>query len=110
MAFRSDRAAKRTWDPETGWELFEVPRHPGMFELRHPTNAPIQFWREIVSVEKIEEGGVTRWLQNVRVKRVNERTGDRATPMERQLIEAALLAYGVVHNGPTGPINATYVG
>jgi hypothetical protein len=113
MAFRSDFKAARTWDPDTGWELFETPVGPGYpsFILRHPNQPPIEFWGAILSTENIE--GTTPSGQPLRrtvfeVRAVNERPGSQATEMERRLIDDALFAFGALHNGPIGPVDVLY--
>lgn len=113
MTFKSDFKALRTWDPDTGWELFKVtigPDYPS-FELRHPNEESINFWGKILSIESID--GLTPLGHKMshkvfEVVAVNGRPGALASARERQLIEAALLAHGAFHNGPAGPVDVTY--
>lgn len=106
MAFKSDYPSKRTWDPDEGWELFDVtsgPEHKN-FELRHNERGTLYFWCVKVALESIE--GVTdlghrKLAQTIRV---NFMSAKGPTEEERQLVHDALCAFGYLHNGPLGPL------
>lgn len=114
MAFKSDYEAKRTWDPDSGWELYNMTRGPPeylKFLLRHPTEPSIEFVVKVIAVERIDgqgSRGQPLFKSTVEVKSVNARVGDRASEGQRHLIEEALYAYGVLHNGPSGPVDVRY--
>lgn len=113
MAFKSDSHARRTWDPETGWELIEKTVGPGYptFLLQHPQHSSVEFWGRVLSSENISGvgrhgGPLCRTVFEVRS--VAGYPGARATKDQRELIEAALAAFGALHNGPIGPLEVIY--
>src|SRR5262249_37244337 len=104
--------ARRTWDPETGWELFNVTTGPDYptFELRHPSRGTIKFQGETVSSTKTGERTSEGYPMRHAVFRVfflNGRTRD-AHDEQKRFIAEALNAYGASHNGPTGPVDVIY--
>jgi hypothetical protein len=113
VAFKSDYAAKRTWDPDPGWEIFDVTKGPDYptFVLRHPTRPAIQFWGETLVIEDMP--GVTPLGHPMRRKvfKVHDINGPprNASEEQKNLIEQALFAYGGRHNGPCGPVEVLYV-
>jgi hypothetical protein len=106
MAFKADRARGRTWDPDTGWELYREPAPPmyAIFRLNHPEHAQIRFNGKY-SVE--DTGRLTSEGRQIaqltyRIDGINERLTSKATAAQKQLIEAALRAYGFLNDGPNG--------
>ncbi|MEZ5995194.1 MAG: hypothetical protein R3C25_05525 [Hyphomonadaceae bacterium] len=113
VAFQSDYKMKRTWDPDSGWELFDETTGPGYsrFILRHATQAPIQFWGETLSIENTggrTSNGHLECRQVFKVHAVNGCVGAAAVERERDLIEGALGAYGSANNGPLGPVEVIF--
>lgn len=107
MAFIADMKARRTWDPESGWELFDVTDGPSYphYELRHANHPTLRFWCVLVSREPISEIGKPTYHKVMRVRLMS---ASPAAEKERQLIHAALLAFGYFHNGPSGSLDLKF--
>lgn len=110
MAFQSDYKAKRTWDPDSGWELFDVTREPGYpaYELRHPRSQTLNFWCKRLALERVEGETHLGHPRYARKEHVNFMSAQQPPQAERQLIHDALNAYGFMHNGPVGPLELTW--
>jgi hypothetical protein len=112
MAFRSNYESKRTWDPDSGWELRATRHGPEYqnFELKHPTLPSIEFWGDTQSFEKTGEtndNGSPIYNSIFKVHAVNH----VSWPIDHQhkrLIREALNAYGSMHNGPLGKVEVIF--
>ncbi len=112
MAWKSNFQARRTWDPDTGWELFDVTTGPGYptFELRKNGGAGVRFQGEPLSSTKTGERTAVGHPMNDRGFRVfflNGRPMD-VPPETRHLVQDALYAFGTFHNGPNGPVEVIF--
>lgn len=110
VTFVSDFKALRTYDPESGWELFGVPegleyKH---YVLRHPTKPAIEFWgaRSREAIDGSVPDGVTRRV--FRVLGVGELMPAQVNEETKDLIEAALQAFGLIHDGPVGQLRVDF--
>jgi hypothetical protein len=110
MAFQSDYKAKRTWDPDSGWELFDVTRGPGhpAYELRHPNSQTLSFWCKRLALERVEGETHLGHPRYARKEHVNVMSVKPPSGAERQMIHDALNAYGSLHNGPLGPLELSW--
>lgn len=113
MAFFSDPKACRTYDPQSGWELFRTPSGMGSrsFELRHPAEPPISFWFTVEAQEytgrQIPDGR-REIKQTVLVKSINGRIRS-ASSAQKHLVEEAIHAFGGFFDGPIGPVEVKYL-
>lgn len=110
MAFQSDYEAKRTWDPDSGWELFRVTRGPDYpaYELRHPKSQSLNFWCKRLALERVEGETHLGHPRYARKEHVHFMSAHLPSLAERQLIHDALNAFGSLHNGPLGPLELTW--
>jgi hypothetical protein len=105
MAFISDNVNFRTYDPETGWEL-EVENGGGKkyFKLVHPNKPSIEFKGEMEFVRRLPEldvpGKGPAYETIYHLERLDWNDPREATPEQLEMVRDALVAYGVVHNGP----------
>jgi hypothetical protein len=111
MPFKSDYGAKRTFDSESGWELFDVTMGPDFphFELRHPQHPTISFWCKRIAREQVEgttARGAPKYSRTVQVTLMSSRL---VSAEQKSLIQDALDAYGMLHDGPIGPLKLTFV-
>lgn len=110
MAFQSDFKAMRTWDPDSGWELFDVTCGPGYpaYELRRPKSQTLSFWCKRLALERVEGETHLGHPRFARREHVNFMSAQTPSQAERQMIYDALNAYGSLHNGPLGPLELTW--
>lgn len=110
MAFQSDYKALRTWDPDSGWELFDVRRGPGYlaYELRNPRSPTLNFWCKALALERVEGETHLGHPRYARKEHVHFMSAQLPSQTEKQLIQDALNAYGSLHNGPLGPLELTW--
>ena len=113
MTFVSNFKALRTYDPDTGWELFTVPMGVGVeaFELRHPSNGRFPFWGIRPSAENTGRqlpDGRPEGRTVFDVLSINEAPTTKATAEQKQLIEDSIRAFGIIHDGPIGPTEVLF--
>lgn len=106
MTFKSDSKKLRTFDEERGWELSVESRSGGenhQFKLSNVNGERFSFVGILDAVEKVEDAP-GEYLKRWRIRLGRGADWDR----HRQLIEDALMAYGTVFNGPSGPILCSF--
>lgn len=115
MSFVSDHAAFRTFDPESGRELLEISSSRGQtfhFQLAHPKGVAFRFGADLQSVTDTGENGEDGKPLAIKTWRVFYLV-DPPPPLTRDeqeaLIHDALHGFGVIHNGPSGSTNVSFV-
>lgn len=121
MAFRSDLEARRTWDPDSGWELTAQPAmfvkdgETDNFWLRHPEEGHLWVQGRVASSTPLgpDATGKKRFARVYRVTSMGfyfEDRGRRRKPMpeHKRLFVEALDHFGVFHNGPVGPLEVIF--
>jgi len=116
MAFQSDRAARRTFDTERGWELFHEGSSMGAynhFRLEHVSGYKLRFAATSLPGKSLgpDPNGKPRSL--IRYEVYGIRTSDDAAfslipSAQRALIQEALENFGGGFTGPLGPVEIQF--
>ena len=110
MAFVSGNG--RTWDPDTGWELVSVEKVAGLekFRLSHPERDIIEFSGDYFEALKLPEtNALGKHLVLRRFELYTWRTNSSMeVEKQKELIKQALTAFGIVYNGPIGPVEIVF--